>query len=124
GQSNLQPFYPPKPDDIATICYTSGTTGTPKGAVLTHGNLIANVAGSTFSVKFYPSDVYISYLPLAHIYERVNQVMTVYFGVAVGFYQGVCSLPDYMTSTAEVIFCVFIVKFCVYALLDFHYSFF
>lgn len=33
---------------------------------------------------------YISYLPLAHIYERVNQVMTAYFGVAVGFYQGVC----------------------------------
>ncbi|KAK4798830.1 hypothetical protein SAY86_031156 [Trapa natans] len=88
GQSNLQPFNPPKPDDIATICYTSGTTGTPKGAVLTHGNLIANVAGSTFSIKFYPSDVYISYLPLAHIYERVNQVMIVYFGVAAGFYQG------------------------------------
>lgn len=33
----------------------------------------------------------ISYLPLAHIYERTNQVISVYFGVAVGFYQGVCS---------------------------------
>ncbi|KAM4116039.1 hypothetical protein ACJW30_02G020400 [Castanea mollissima] len=88
GRSNLQPFCPPKPDDVATICYTSGTTGTPKGAILTHGNLIANVAGTSLSVKFYPSDVYISYLPLAHIYERVNQVATVYFGVAVGFYQG------------------------------------
>ncbi|XP_031397771.1 long chain acyl-CoA synthetase 6, peroxisomal-like [Punica granatum] len=105
GQSNLQPFYPPKPDDIATICYTSGTTGTPKGAVLTHGNLIANVAGSTFSVKFYPSDVYISYLPLAHIYERVNQVMTVYFGVAVGFYQGDnLKLMDDMAALRPTIF--------------------
>ncbi|KAL4642518.1 hypothetical protein ACB092_02G024200 [Castanea dentata] len=71
GRSNLQPFCPPKPDDVATICYTSGTTGTPKGAILTHGNLIANVAGTSLSVKFYPSDV-----------------ATVYFGVAVGFYQG------------------------------------
>ncbi|XP_023889563.1 long chain acyl-CoA synthetase 6, peroxisomal [Quercus suber] len=88
GRSNLQPFCPPKPDDVATICYTSGTTGTPKGAILTHGNLIANVAGTSLSVKFFPSDVYISYLPLAHIYERVNQIATVYNGVAVGFYQG------------------------------------
>ncbi|KAJ4771911.1 Long-chain acyl-CoA synthetase 1 [Rhynchospora pubera] len=88
GQKTLQPFRPPKPDDIATICYTSGTTGTPKGVVLTHSSLIANVAGSSFSVDFGPSDVYISYLPLAHIYERVNQIGLVHYGVAVGFYQG------------------------------------
>ncbi|XP_058769655.1 long chain acyl-CoA synthetase 6, peroxisomal [Vicia villosa] len=88
GRSNLQPFRPPKPDDIATICYTSGTTGTPKGAVLTHQNFIANVAGTSLGEKFNPNDVYISYLPLAHIYERANQVMTVYFGIAVGFFQG------------------------------------
>ncbi|RVW55453.1 Long chain acyl-CoA synthetase 7, peroxisomal [Vitis vinifera] len=81
GRSRPQPFCPPKPDDVATICYTSGSC-------TVHGNLIANVAGATLSVKFYPSDVYISYLPLAHIYERANQVMTIYFGVAVGFYQG------------------------------------
>ncbi|KAL5070157.1 hypothetical protein RYX36_021044 [Vicia faba] len=88
GRSNLQPFRPPKPDDIATICYTSGTTGTPKGVVLSHQNFIANVAGTSLSEKFNPNDVYISYLPLAHIYERANQVMTVYFGIAVGFFQG------------------------------------
>ncbi|OVA05479.1 AMP-dependent synthetase/ligase [Macleaya cordata] len=106
GRGNLQPFCPPKPDDIATICYTSGTTGTPKGATLTHGNLIANVAGATLSIKFYPSDVYISYLPLAHIYERANQVMTVYFGVAVGFYQGDnLKLMDDMAALRPTIFC-------------------
>lgn len=88
GRSNLRPLWPPKPEDIATICYTSGTTGTPKGVVLTHANLIANVAGFSLSVKFYPSDIYISYLPLAHIYERCNQVLAIYFGTAVGFYQG------------------------------------
>ncbi|KAJ3684394.1 hypothetical protein LUZ61_013558 [Rhynchospora tenuis] len=88
GQKALQPFRPPKPQDIATICYTSGTTGTPKGVVLTHSSLIANVAGSSLSIDFGPSDVYVSYLPLAHIYERVNQIGLVHHGVAVGFYQG------------------------------------
>jgi long-chain acyl-CoA synthetase len=88
GQRSLQPFRPPKHEDMATICYTSGTTGTPKGVVLTHSSLIANVAGNSLSVDFGPSDVYMSYLPLAHIYERVNQIGLVHYGAAVGFYQG------------------------------------
>ncbi|XP_020573514.1 long chain acyl-CoA synthetase 6, peroxisomal-like isoform X2 [Phalaenopsis equestris] len=88
GHSNLKPFCPPKPEDLATICYTSGTTGVPKGVMLSHENLIANAAGSSLGVKFYPTDVYISYLPLAHIYERAYQIALAYFGVAVGFYQG------------------------------------
>ncbi|XP_073147333.1 long chain acyl-CoA synthetase 6, peroxisomal-like isoform X1 [Henckelia pumila] len=88
GRGNMHPFCPPKPEDTATICYTSGTTGTPKGVVLSHGNLIASIAGMTRSVTFYSSDIYISYLPLAHIYERANQIMSVYYGVAIGFYQG------------------------------------
>ncbi|XP_058083995.1 long chain acyl-CoA synthetase 6, peroxisomal-like isoform X1 [Magnolia sinica] len=106
GHSNHKQFCPPKPEDVATICYTSGTTGTPKGAVLTHGNLIANVAGSSIATKFYPSDVYISYLPLAHIYERVNQIAMVYYGVAVGFYQGDnLKLMDDMAALRPTIFC-------------------
>ncbi|CAL5036206.1 unnamed protein product [Urochloa decumbens] len=88
GKISPQHFHPPKPEDVATICYTSGTTGTPKGVVLSHENLIANVAGSSLNIKFYPSDVYISYLPLAHIYERVNQIAALHCGVAIGFYQG------------------------------------
>ncbi|XP_020700722.1 long chain acyl-CoA synthetase 6, peroxisomal isoform X1 [Dendrobium catenatum] len=105
GHSNLKPFYPPDPKDIATICYTSGTTGTPKGAVLSHENLIANCAGSSISVKFYPYDVYISYLPLAHIYERVNQIALAHFGVAIGFYQGDnLKLMDDMAALQPTIF--------------------
>ncbi|PPE02342.1 hypothetical protein GOBAR_DD00676 [Gossypium barbadense] len=106
GRRNLQPFSPPKPDDVATICYTSGTTGTPKGVVLTHGNLIANAAGCSTGTKFYPSDVYISYLPLAHIYERAYQVALLYFGVAVGFYQGDnMKLMDDLVALQPTIFC-------------------
>lgn len=106
GRASLQPFCPPNPDDIATLCYTSGTTGTPKGVVLTHGNLISSVAGMSMSVQFYPNDVYISYLPLAHIYERANQILCVYFGVAVGFYQGDnLKLMDDLVALRPTIFC-------------------
>ncbi|KAL2942078.1 Long chain acyl-CoA synthetase 7 peroxisomal [Bienertia sinuspersici] len=106
GRARLQPFCPPTPDDVATICYTSGTTGTPKGVVLTHGNLIASTAGMSIPVRFYPTDVYISYLPLAHIYERANQIMSVYYGVAVGFYQGDnLKLMDDLLALRPTIFC-------------------
>lgn len=106
GQSNLHPFYAPKPNDTATICYTSGTTGTPKGVVLSHANLIANVAGATYSMQFSPSDVYISYLPLAHIYERFNQILVAYYGGAVGFYQGDnLKLLDDMAVLRPTVFC-------------------
>ncbi|PWA65218.1 long-chain acyl-CoA synthetase 6 [Artemisia annua] len=106
GSANHYPFRPPKPDDIATICYTSGTTGTPKGAVLSHGNMVANVAGATIGIKFYPSDVYISYLPLAHIYERSNQIILAYYGGSSGFYQGdSLKLLDDMAVLRPTIFC-------------------
>ncbi|KAF5786349.1 putative long-chain-fatty-acid--CoA ligase [Helianthus annuus] len=106
GTSNHYPFCPPKPEDVATICYTSGTTGTPKGAVLSHGNLIANVAGGSLGIRFYPSDVYISYLPLAHIYERTNQIILAYYGGSAGFYQGDnLKLLDDMALLKPTIFC-------------------
>ncbi|XP_021772943.1 long chain acyl-CoA synthetase 7, peroxisomal-like [Chenopodium quinoa] len=106
GRARIQPFSPPTPDDVATICYTSGTTGTPKGVVLTHGNLIANTAGVSTNVNFCSSDVYISYLPLAHIYERANQILVAYNGCAVGFYQGDnLKLMDDLLALRPTIFC-------------------
>ncbi|KAJ0253788.1 Long chain acyl-CoA synthetase 7 [Hirschfeldia incana] len=106
GRSSLHPFSPPKPEDIATICYTSGTTGTPKGAMLSHENLISNVAGSSLSINFLPEDIYISYLPLAHIYERSNQIMGVYGGVSIGFYQGdIMKLMDDLAVLRPTVFC-------------------
>jgi hypothetical protein len=46
GRTNKTPPTPPNPDDVAVFCYTSGTTGEPKGAMLTHGNFAAVVAGT------------------------------------------------------------------------------
>lgn len=105
GRSNKRPFVPPLSEDIATICYTSGTTGTPKGAVLTHGNLIASVAGSCLDNPLSPSDIYISYLPLAHIYERANLIGVANQGAAIGFYQGdVLKLMDDMGALRPTVF--------------------
>jgi long-chain acyl-CoA synthetase len=56
---------------IATIVYTSGTTGAPKGAMLSHGNLRATIDGITAMVQIGPDDRFLSFLPLSHIAERI-----------------------------------------------------
>jgi len=59
-----------RPDDVATIIYTSGTSGQPKGVVLTHANLIANVLGVVRAVHLSIADTCLSFLPLSHVLER------------------------------------------------------
>ncbi|KAJ3167148.1 Long chain acyl-CoA synthetase 7 peroxisomal [Geranomyces variabilis] len=81
-------------DTLATICYTSGTTGTPKGVMLSHENLMSFCAASQAGIaksavyNYTKNDVYISYLPLAHVFERAIQVCLTYVGARLGFYQG------------------------------------
>ncbi|KAI8468294.1 MAG: hypothetical protein J3K34DRAFT_427744 [Monoraphidium minutum] len=89
GRRHPRAHVPPRPRDLATICYTSGTTGTPKGAMLSHANLVADAAGTAVLLDdFMPGDRHISYLPLAHIYERNNMTMTIHLGGSIGFYSG------------------------------------
>ncbi|KAF9407409.1 Long chain acyl-CoA synthetase 7 peroxisomal [Podila epigama] len=84
----------PTADDVATICYTSGTTGTPKGAILSHKNFIAGIASFHMMAKhgkfFIPSaaDTHISYLPLAHVFERLCQSVMISGATRIGYYQG------------------------------------
>jgi long-chain acyl-CoA synthetase len=87
GKANPVEADPPTGQDISTICYTSGTTGNPKGAMLTHNNIASTVA-SFHVTTIYPSDVHISYLPLAHVFERVIHTVLIANGCAIGFYQG------------------------------------
>ncbi|XP_077999340.1 long-chain-fatty-acid--CoA ligase 1-like [Glandiceps talaboti] len=92
GKENPQDLVPPKPEDVFTICYTSGTTGNPKGAILTHANVISTMAGFLAvmapEVTVSTSDRHMSYLPLAHGYERLNHAMALAHGAGIGFYQG------------------------------------
>eukprot|EP00271_Cylindrocystis_brebissonii_P017344 TRINITY_DN4485_c0_g1_i1.p1 TRINITY_DN4485_c0_g1~~TRINITY_DN4485_c0_g1_i1.p1 ORF type:complete len:707 (-),score=147.37 TRINITY_DN4485_c0_g1_i1:806-2926(-) len=88
GRVNPRPFSPLDPDELVSICYTSGTTGVPKGAMLTHRGMVASSAGACHGALLQPGDVYLSYLPLAHVYERLNIVGLIHFGAAIGFNQG------------------------------------
>lgn len=73
------------PEDLATIIYTSGTTGEPKGVMLTHANLSSNDMDSSWDFKFRPDDVGLSFLPLAHVYERMIDYSYLFNGVPVAY---------------------------------------
>ncbi|KAJ9542994.1 hypothetical protein OSB04_022701 [Centaurea solstitialis] len=83
----------PKATDICTIMYTSGTSGDPKGVILTHQNATTNIRGvdlfmDQFEDKMTVDDVYISFLPLAHILDRMIEEYFFRKGASVGFFHG------------------------------------
>ncbi|XP_076870176.1 long-chain-fatty-acid--CoA ligase 1a isoform X1 [Brachyhypopomus gauderio] len=92
GKVNHKRPEPPKPEDLALICFTSGTTGNPKGAMLTHGNVIANCAAFIRITEIHcmlnHTDIHISYLPLAHMFERVVENVILVNGACIGYFQG------------------------------------
>ena len=71
----------PKEDDLAGIVYTSGTTGRPKGVMLTHGNIVSNVKATLECVFPQVGDIFLSVLPLSHPFERTAGY---YFALATG----------------------------------------
>jgi len=83
------PYRPPTPDTPASIMYTSGTTGSPKGCILTHGNFIS-AAASYIDIlgPIQSTDSLLSYLPLAHILESILHVVAIKVLGRVGFYSG------------------------------------
>ncbi|KAJ9081563.1 long-chain fatty acid-CoA ligase, variant 2 [Entomophthora muscae] len=87
GKANPTSPDPPKPDDLAIVMYTSGSTGPPKGAMLKHSQLVSAVAGMrhVFLKMVDHQDVYISFLPLSHILAFISNTHAVVRGIRIGF---------------------------------------
>ncbi|HJT16332.1 MAG TPA: long-chain fatty acid--CoA ligase [Thermoanaerobaculia bacterium] len=79
----------PRADDLATIVYTSGTTGNPKGAMLTHGNIASNVASVHSVMPIGRGMTAISILPLSHIFERMADYFYFSKGLTIAYAENV-----------------------------------
>ena len=85
----------PDPQDLAALVYTSGTTGKPKGVMLTHRAILANVTGVLQNICPEPEDVWLSFLPLSHTFERTTTYYTAMgFGNRVAFNRNIGLLAD------------------------------
>jgi long-chain acyl-CoA synthetase len=92
-------------DHIATVIHTSGTTANPKGAVLSHGNVLFNYEAANQVVDFYETDIFLSFLPLSHIYGRiVDEVIALGRGAAVVYAEAVIErLPANMVEVRPTV---------------------
>ncbi|CAI0441160.1 unnamed protein product [Linum tenue] len=93
GENKEYDFPEKKKSDICTIMYTSGTTGDPKGVMISNLNIITLIAGvkrvlECVDEKLTSKDVYLSYLPLAHIFDRVIEELFIFHGASIGFWRG------------------------------------
>ncbi len=94
-----------RPDDLAILVYTSGTTGPPKGAMLSHRNILFQLGYADFIADPRPGDQQLSFLPLSHIAERT---FTVFYplrtGATVNFAESIDTVPDNIREVAPAVF--------------------
>ncbi|VDL97334.1 unnamed protein product [Schistocephalus solidus] len=148
GTANAQPEKLPEPDDLHLLCYTSGTTGRPKGVMITHKMIVAVIGGFDMdlqevsikpnallqrysvirldcaecldtreahlrtllpllaSLNIIPGDVYLSFLPLAHVFEQIVMHYCLGRGAAYGFYSGdLRNLSNDILALRPTLFC-------------------
>lgn len=91
-------------NDLATIVYTSGTTGTSKGAMLTHGNITSNILCSLLGFGVEPGDISMSFLPLCHITARHVDFAMLYHGVTLAYCPFIERLPAALLEVKPTVF--------------------
>jgi long-chain acyl-CoA synthetase len=92
-----------RPEDVATILYTSGTTGDPKGVVLTHNNLFTNVAAAGQVIPIDETDNTLSFLPLSHILQRMVDYLFFSRGSAICYGRSILTVPEDLLITRPTI---------------------
>ncbi|QCR24333.1 long-chain fatty acid--CoA ligase [Pontibacter sp. SGAir0037] len=92
------------PDDILTLIYTSGTTGSPKGVMLTHGNLLSNVTGTVPYVPVDNRHRALSFLPLSHIFERMLLYLYMRIGVSIYYAESIEKVAENLKEVQPHVF--------------------
>ena len=95
-----------RPDDVATLIYTSGTTGNPKGVMLTHHNLMSNVAACLqhgLDDVIQKGDVTLSFLPLSHVFERMVDYLYWDVGACTAYAASVDKVAEYLGEVHPMI---------------------
>lgn len=92
------------PNDVATIVYTSGTTGVPKGVMLLHRNIYSVCQSASVFVGFHADDVSLSFLPLAHVYERMcGQFVSIYEGLVMAYAESMEAVAQNMMEVRPTV---------------------
>lgn len=93
-----------RPADLATIIYTSGTTGEPKGAMLTHDNFTSNAQSVETFVEVGPDDLFLSFLPLSHVFERMaGHYLPLSAGSCVAYAESVFTVQSNMVEVRPTV---------------------
>jgi long-chain acyl-CoA synthetase len=93
-----------KPDDMASIIYTSGTTGEPKGAMLTHFNFMSNALGAVQVIDVRPDNLFLSFLPLSHVFERLGgYYLPLTVGATIAYAESVFTVQQNMVEVRPTI---------------------